>query len=409
VQLFAARGERQVLLFSLLLVLAFIRLPEAGQREHWAFAFACPYLVAAAARAEGRSLRGGLAVCVGLMAGIAFSIKPHFALVPVLVEAYLFGRGQRAAWRRLECRVAIAFGVAYALWVLAGTDYLRVARITSSLYSGYEQGFWPLLASSGPAYWGSALVVAALFRFEKSAAPLVPILAIALVGFLACGLVQGKGWSYHWYPVSAAATWILALFVWTILSADSADGARSRARVDARRRAAVFASFATAVMLGFSALLWPAWETPSGRMLRALADVVREHCAGRPVAWFTTDANPVFPALAYAGTHSAFPIFWPIPGLYRGVEPSADPFPYHRFEEMDAVERDLVTGVERALERDAPALLVFDRRPAKQGLGKTKFDFEEYVQSVPALAARMNDYEPLFELGAWRFYQRKRS
>jgi hypothetical protein len=161
-------------------------------------------------------------------------------------------------------------------------------------------------------------------------------------------------------------------------------------------------------MVGFAAMMWSAWDSPSGQTLRALADVVRNHAEGRPVAWFSTDATPAFPALAHAGAYSAFPIaFWPIPGLYRDVAASPEPFPYHPWDEMEPAERGIVTGIERALVRDNPALVVFDRRPYKQGLGNTKFDFEDYVQRLPALAARMQSYEPLGEVGWWRFYKLK--
>jgi len=161
-------------------------------------------------------------------------------------------------------------------------------------------------------------------------------------------------------------------------------------------------------MVGFASMMWPAWSSSSAQTMRVLADVVRNHAEGRPVAWFTTDASPVFPVLAYAGAHYAFPfLFWPIPGLYQHVATRPDPFPYHPWDEMEAVERSLVTGIERAFVRDNPAIVVFDKRPYKQGLGNSKFDFEDYLQRLPALAALMQNYEPLGEVGWWRFYQLK--
>jgi len=196
------------------------------------------------------------------------------------------------------------------------------------------------------------------------------------------------------------------LFGWTVFSAGGSD--EKLVRVPSSRRPAVFSGLVTAAMVGLAALWWPAWDSPSAQTMRALADVVRNHAEGRPVAWFSTDSYPTFPALAYAGAHYAFPIaLWPIPGLYQGVASNADPFPYHAWEEMEDVERSIVTGIERAFVDDAPALVVFDRSAYKQGLGNTKFDFEEYLQQLPALAAQMQSYELLGELGSWRFYRRK--
>src|SRR5207237_10238392 len=47
-----------------------------GQREHLMFVARAPYLMASMARAEGVQLRLGSALAIGLVAGVAFALKP---------------------------------------------------------------------------------------------------------------------------------------------------------------------------------------------------------------------------------------------------------------------------------------------------------------------------------------------
>src|SRR5205085_10857556 len=49
-----------------------------GQREHIMFVATAPYLFAAMARAESVQLRLGSALTIGLVAGVAFALKPYF-------------------------------------------------------------------------------------------------------------------------------------------------------------------------------------------------------------------------------------------------------------------------------------------------------------------------------------------
>jgi hypothetical protein len=60
---------------------------DFGQREHLMVVAALPYLLAAERRAAGSRPRGRIAI--GLLAGVAFALKPHFLGVPALVEAYV--------------------------------------------------------------------------------------------------------------------------------------------------------------------------------------------------------------------------------------------------------------------------------------------------------------------------------
>ena len=85
------RTRRPVVLW-----LAFAYFPLAGQdfgeREHLVLACVVPLLLLAVARALGREVPRGAAVATGLLAGLAFALKPHFLVLWVLLAAYLVFR-----------------------------------------------------------------------------------------------------------------------------------------------------------------------------------------------------------------------------------------------------------------------------------------------------------------------------
>ena len=91
---------------------------QIGQREHLLLIYVTPYLFLAAARASGIPITGALAVTVGVFAAIGFALKPHFLLVPALVEFLLLARSRnfRAGFRPETITLAVLiFG--YWTWL----------------------------------------------------------------------------------------------------------------------------------------------------------------------------------------------------------------------------------------------------------------------------------------------------
>ncbi len=91
-----------------------------GQREHVATFLVFPYLAAAAARIGGIRIPLALSAGIGVAAGLGFSIKPYFVLIPALIELVLVA--ERRSLRTLvrpESLAALAVAVAYAIAVFA--------------------------------------------------------------------------------------------------------------------------------------------------------------------------------------------------------------------------------------------------------------------------------------------------
>ena len=78
--------------------------PEFGQREHLMIVAGLPYLLLSQARLEGRETVRGLTLATTLFAGLAFALKPHFLLIPLMVEAAVITRAACAGACAIRCR-----------------------------------------------------------------------------------------------------------------------------------------------------------------------------------------------------------------------------------------------------------------------------------------------------------------
>jgi len=110
---------------------------EIGQRDPMWVVATLPYLVGAAGAAVGRPLTGRLATGVGVLGALGVLIKPHFVLLPLVVEALLVVETKTA--KTLLRRDAIAlwsivFG--FSLWMLLVTHSVAALR-------AYREGFVP--------------------------------------------------------------------------------------------------------------------------------------------------------------------------------------------------------------------------------------------------------------------------
>ena len=120
-----------------------------GQREHACILFGMPYLAAAVLRLQGGQIHGkSIAICIGLLAGIGFALKPYFLAIPALVELLLL---VRLGWRSLFVRVeSLVLGLTVLVYIVAVAliipDYLKFTLgLTRYSYWAYDTGNFPVL------------------------------------------------------------------------------------------------------------------------------------------------------------------------------------------------------------------------------------------------------------------------
>jgi hypothetical protein len=385
---------------------------EFGQRENLFLIAVMPYLFGAAVRADGRQLGKKLAVLVGLVAGMGLAIKPYFLLFWVVVEIVLFF-SDRQAWKRTENLCIVGVQALYVFMVIGLTPgYLKMIEIASTVYDSYGAPGSPMLLLHSSVAW--YLVAAGLFVLVRPLAfdrqPRRFLLAGSL-GFLAVALVQGKGWDYHYDPLTAASGVLIA-----VILQGFAMRADSLAKVLRFGSAGLFlAIWLLLDVAGASALVQSSWNVVGpGRLQRTfvgdLTEVVKDHAWRQPVWFLSTSIVPAFPVvnLSEAQWSSRFCCLWLLPGLYSPQERASTPFAYREREEMGELERYLVDAVVEDLKSKPPTLLFVDQSPDRQGFGRSQIDYLEYFLRDPRFASLFENYRNLGEVGPYRVYKRKR-
>jgi len=195
--------------------LAFVTLSgnSFAQREHVGLVLVLPMLALIAWRALGaQAVTTGTALAVGIAAGIAVSIKPHFAAAILLPQLY-------AAWRTRSLlrffhaenwtvlAVVVGYGLTVVVWypefwstvMPLVTETYRAARVP---FLGIVYIVIPFLITV-PIYCYAAKVD---LRDPGTAVPLA-----AALGFLLGYFEQSKGWQYHYFPAVALALYVVLL------------------------------------------------------------------------------------------------------------------------------------------------------------------------------------------------------
>src|SRR5262249_53313334 len=134
-------------------------------------------------------------------AAVLFALKPHFLIIPALIELHLiFVLGLRAYLRSAVPWIMGAVWIAYAVSVpILFPDYLRVVvpLAVGNYISLSDLAAWQMAALLVP----FPLVWLAV----RSLDPPARLMGLAALGGLAAAVLQHKGWSYHMLPVELFA------------------------------------------------------------------------------------------------------------------------------------------------------------------------------------------------------------
>ena len=407
----AARARYLVLL----LCFALFALPrfDFGQREHFVLALLVPYLLLVAGECGGRRAPPGEAVIVGVMAGAAVGLKPHFALVWAVLE--VFRRAHCAPterWRPTpEIAGVLGFLVVYGAAVLWLTpDYLTVAFLLGPAYVQYMREPFIALLARGPGVPLLVFVLLALLALRRSMrTPLLgALLAWTMIACFLAAAAQGKNFRYHFYPALAFAFVLLGL-----VAADAPAAARRLSeRIYGRASQALLATIVV-VVLGW-ALLEVAGGDAAERRQRAelaeLARAVRAGAGGRAVGVLSYTMESSFPLVNYAGVElaSRFPCMWPLAVSYWDPIETGGPLRYHAVGEMTPVERYFLNAVREDLTAAQPRLLLV-LRPARDAAinGQRRLHYVQYLGRDPELAALLAQYRLAGRQGEYLLYERR--
>jgi hypothetical protein len=233
----------------ILIAFVLMALPPANlcQREDFTFIVVTPYVILIGLRRSGSSVSPRLAAVVGLAGAFGFALKPHFALVPMMLELWL-----RKSIVRPETIVLAAFATIYAVAVpVFELDYLT--KMLPLVREAYDQfgGFSlaALLLTITP------FVVALIARPGRDA--LSGALLVTSLTFYLIYVAQLKGFFYQVIP--ATGMLVLAL------------AASSSWEINVRNAVAFFAAV-MATLPNLSPYRTPPWiDVPEGASYAAFS------------------------------------------------------------------------------------------------------------------------------------------
>jgi hypothetical protein len=372
-----------------------------GQREQLLILAAFPWLLDAARRAA-RWRPARETVPAAVLAAVGLCLKPHFLVIPLLVEGWLLARRGRAAladpvpWCMIG--VFVAYGGAIALFFPA---YLsEVLPLVLGAYAAFGDND-ALDILFGRDLAPVLLVLAAcLPGVLRARAPVPTVLALAALGAIVGAVAQAKGWPYHRLP---AEMLVLLLAGWQI--GGWLDSLGSQAAASATGLAAGVLVAANAYAFTTREGPWRAWDDAHGPVPELNASL-HAHAAGRPVLALTPGVDPVYPALLRAGAFQAtrYMTLWPLQVAYARCP--ADGVRYRDPAAMGRVERMVFDNVVADFVRRHPAVLLLDRFADIQRCGGEDFDFLDYFLRDPAFAGEFSHYVRVQEIDRFVIFTR---
>lgn len=354
-----------------LAVLAFALLtmagPYAGQGEHLALVLALPWMAGTASAASGRPMSRPAAITAGIAAGLGLAMKPHFALVWIGVELWLARRnGRRSLLRAESVTIASVFVLYVAITALITPTVFTLIPWVAPLYAQFAPtpvlemllDVRMLLLVTGVAAGFAG--IGARSRFS----PIARVLAIAALAMTVAVLLQGKGWGYHWYPVTALSAILIGLALHDRLG---------------RLRAIATIALAAVAIAGASMQVDRTARLLAGApvLLPQLMEAVEQHATGEPIVALSYLLQTGFPLVNLTGTDWASPYahLWMVPALYADAFAGRAPVRYRDTGKWVTVEQDMFDRLWERIARDDPAITIV-QAPFANG-----FDMRAYFET----------------------------
>ncbi len=400
---------RRSVVLGVLLSLLLLPGPEFGQREHFLLIFCLPYLVLSALRSLNHHPRPALCLLAGTMAALGFVLKPHFLLLPILVEIYVVARTRKpTAVLRPETVAMGVTGVAYALAVLIVTpEYLSdVLPVVMAIYNDALRNPLSMVLTRFETFLVAlAVTLHLIYRKHQVSAPLGDLFAIAALAFYAVYVIQMKGWHYHALPSLAAAICTLCIVVSGILG--SAAGSEHRA---SQGRAASIIGVLCILLVAFVSAKGVQRHGTMSFFAQALVPIIERHAPGGMVYSLSTNVWTGFPAVNYSRARwaSRYSMLWILPGVV-GKQADAAPLEPSETEKLKGFETALRESVVEDLTRNRPDLIILDDREQKSYFGGLSFDYIEYFSSDPRFRRIWAEYDRVDRFGAFLVFKRRQA
>ena len=350
-----------------------------GQRDYLVALLFVPYLVGRWRGWEGAPPSRAMKILLGVAAGLGTCLKPHFALVPAVVEgAWILGRRRLSPVFSADVVAYVMTGVAFVahFFLLPAqfrNAFLGAITATARGYDVYNMpsGYLWDRESIRLALAAGLISVLLLAVSRTAGLRLAATFGVMALASVALYFLQHKGWSYHAIPAYNAGVLTTALLLtqWRIGRAvpSPSDAMPRMPRVVETgmfwlAAAAILLALGNAFAMAFQLArtgIRPVLRTPFHEALARLSD------PGQEILIVTTSVSPMYPTLLELGRRP-FGRYWGpmmnIAFFQAGLRDTRTGFPYRRKEEMPAAERTFLEQLGRDIGRGGPGSSSWRRR-----------------------------------------------
>jgi hypothetical protein len=388
---------------------------EFGQREHLFMLAFYPYLAVRLSRWENLDCcSAGLAFAVGLIAGIAACLKPHFLALVVAPELFWVLKNRRL--RSLLAPETIALssaGLLYAGHFLVLPREMRVAyfdRWLPMIAEGYRAWDKPLAYfSSFEVLWVGLPLCLGILLFKSNLQSMVwkftQILCVVFLVAAALLIGQGKGFSYHAVPAQYALVGVIAL-----LLAEAMRGIRVPVSYAGLNIALIVILIAATVVCGV--FLPRAFSNaPLAAIVRSSAiarEIYRHTSSADRVVFFSTSPVHAYPVLTELDRRPGSRLLWffPVSMIYRDVRGFSGNFPYRSPQEQPIEERRLLSELAEDIAKNQPRL-VFIHDGCAEGCPRG-FNLHDYLTQVGFIDSALREYSQTKRVKNMLVYRRSK-
>ena len=385
-----------------------------SQREHLMLITLFPYALLASARIVGASVPARRRLIVAILAAVGFALKPHFLVIPSLIELFVMNRRGINTWAAdfvpwTMAALIILYPV--AAWIWTPEYFSQVLPLVFSTYSKVG-GSTPMTVLLGNQLSPALLVMIPLgiAAYVAKLPNLVRMMALAAFGAALSGFLQDKGWPYHLLPAQTLAFVLVGLTVTAALDrltiSHGDPGLHNAPPLAARAIAGSMLLLFIAITINLRPTFYDQWgfsRSPAGQLLR----IVKPNAEGRYVLILSPGVYPHFPMLNYAHAKLGlrFQTIWPLQGSYEDC--SADGPRYHTREQMPDAEKILDDAVVADFTKYQPPLVIIDKVPGIKYCGGKDFDLIEYFSRQPGFTSEMAHYDLLTQFDRYIIFKRR--
>lgn len=184
-----------------------VALDSFAEREHIALMLTLPILTIVACRLETKAVPKCRSILFGLMAGVAVCIKPHFAAAILIPQSYAAIKGKSFAALFCTENIIVTLAVlSYSTIFIAyyGQYFDLILPKAIDVYMAHRIPISYMILAISPLLMAFLATLSLTWKIgPPGVSETNAVLILSAVGFVIAYIVQGKIWSYHYYPAAA--------------------------------------------------------------------------------------------------------------------------------------------------------------------------------------------------------------